>query len=67
MAELGESELDHHVKILDHFHEYKVRFTGPIFKQAISKTKSKNVNYFENEHEFPSAAFDYYKIMKILF
>ena len=57
MAELGESELDQHVKILDHFHEYKVWVTGPIFKQAISKTKSKNVNYFENEHEFPSAAF----------
>jgi len=57
MAELGESELDQHVKILDHFHEYKVWVTGPIFKQAISETKSKNVNYFENEHEFPSAAF----------
>ena len=57
MAELGESELDEHVKVLDHFHEYKVWVTGPIFKQAVFKTKSKNVNYFENEHEFPAAAF----------
>ncbi|MBL6819641.1 MAG: hypothetical protein ISQ61_00115 [SAR86 cluster bacterium] len=57
MAELGESQLDDHVKVLDHFHKYKVWVTGPIFKQAITKTKSKNVNYFENEKEFPTAAF----------
>ena len=57
MAELGESELDEHVKVLDHFHEYKVWVTGPIFKQAVFKTKSKNVNYFENEKEFPSTVF----------
>lgn len=55
MAELGESELDEHVKILDHFHEYKIWVTGRIFKKAVAKTKSKNVKYFENEKEFPTA------------
>ena len=56
MSELGESELDEHIKVLDHFHEYKVWVTGPIFKRAIAKTKSKNLNYFENERDFPTAA-----------
>lgn len=53
MAELGPNELNQHIEILDYFNDYKIWVTGPIYKEAKNLCKTKSVNFFEGEDDFP--------------
>lgn len=53
MAELGPNELNQHIEILDYFNDFNIWVTGPIYREARKLSKTKTVNFFEGEDDFP--------------